>query len=283
MANRARANGFFEDNVLGLSAVLADGRTLHTRVAPRRSSGPDLARALCGSEGVLAFITSVVVRLHRAPQARFACTFFLPSVDAAVATVRLALREEAAPSGVRIYDAAEARVHFPDLELPDGEALLVAATAGPTDLAACDRDLIASAALAERGRPGPQALADLWWRRLHAGAPTPVGAPTVQLMATPSKLLRVYHAGCAAARALGLAPRAHVSRFDADGAVLFFTLVDGAGAPTTDEGAIAKVVHAAEGAGGFPLGARSPRLDAYLAALRSALDASGIMNPEALA
>ena len=38
----ARRHGTFEDSVLGLSAVLADGRLLHTRVAPRRASGPDL-------------------------------------------------------------------------------------------------------------------------------------------------------------------------------------------------------------------------------------------------
>ena len=63
----------------------------------------------------------------------------------------LALREEAAPSGIRIYDANEAAHHFDDLVLPPGHALLCAATAGPTDLAACDRDLITSAVLAEGG------------------------------------------------------------------------------------------------------------------------------------
>ena len=197
--------------------------------------------------------------------------------------MRLALREEAAPSGVRIYDTAEARSHFPDLQLPDGDALLAAATAGPTDLAACDRDLFTSAALAERGRPGPPALADLWWRRLHAGAPTPVGAPTVQLMATPGRLLRVYHAARGVAIAAGLVVRTHISRFDGDGAVLFFSLVDAAGAAVTDDAPIAALVHAAEGAGGFPLGARSLRLDPYLLALRTAMDPAGIMNPEALA
>ncbi|HMG22571.1 MAG TPA: FAD-binding oxidoreductase, partial [Kofleriaceae bacterium] len=63
-------HGFFEDAVVGLSAVLADGRTVHTRVAPRRSTGPDLARALCGSEGTLGFITSAVLRIHARPEAR---------------------------------------------------------------------------------------------------------------------------------------------------------------------------------------------------------------------
>ncbi|MEZ4365946.1 MAG: FAD-binding oxidoreductase [Kofleriaceae bacterium] len=276
--------GFFEDNVLGVSAVLADGRTIHTRIAPRRATGPDLARALCGSEGAIGILTSLVLRLHRAPEARFATAYALPSVAAAVAAVQLALREEAAPSGVRIYDEAEARVHFAELDLAlgDGEALLVAGTAGPTDLAACDRDLVSSAAIAEGGRLASPALAELWWRRIHGGAPTPAPTPTTQLMATPGRLVRVYGAIAAAAAEAGLALRAHVSRFDADGAVVFVTLVrGGAVLAETDPGAVA-VVLAAEGAGAFPLGARSLRLDGYLAALRTAIDPDGVLSPEAL-
>ncbi|HEY4059019.1 MAG TPA: FAD-binding oxidoreductase, partial [Kofleriaceae bacterium] len=133
-------HGFFEEAVAGVSAVLADGRTVHTRVAPRRSTGPDLARALCGSEGTIGFITSVVLRLHQKPEARLVAAYTLPSMEAAVSAVYLALREEAAPSGMRIYDAPEAKLHFDGLELAAGSVLLCAATAGPTDLAACDRD-----------------------------------------------------------------------------------------------------------------------------------------------
>src|SRR5688500_11175765 len=105
-------HGVFEDAVLGVSAVLADGRTVHARIAPRRATGHDLMRALCGSEGTIGLITSVVVRLHRRPEARFVAAYVLPSMDKAITAVYLALREEAQPSGVRIYDAEEARAHF---------------------------------------------------------------------------------------------------------------------------------------------------------------------------
>jgi alkyldihydroxyacetonephosphate synthase len=60
-------HGFFEDAVVGVSAVLADGRTVHTRMAPRKATGPDFARALCGSEGTIGFITSAVLRIHKKP------------------------------------------------------------------------------------------------------------------------------------------------------------------------------------------------------------------------
>ena len=263
-------HGFFEDAVVGVSAVLADGRTVHTRVAPRRSTGPDLARALCGSEGTIGFITSAVLKIHLRPEARLVAAYRLPSIDAAVSAIYLALREEAAPSGVRIYDAAEAAKHYAGFSLPAGQALMCCGTAGPTDLAACDRDLITSAVLAEGGAAADHGLAELWWRRLHAGEPPPGPAPNFQVMATPSKLRPVYKA----VTALG-GVRAHISRFDADGAVMFFTLDDPDDVPRAER--------AASGAGGWLLGARATKLDAYLEALRSALDPDNVMNPGVLA
>ncbi|MEZ4399727.1 MAG: FAD-binding oxidoreductase [Kofleriaceae bacterium] len=274
-------HGFFEDAVAGVSAVLADGRTIHTRVAPRRSTGPDLARALSGSEGTLGFITAAVLRIHRRPEVRLLAAFVLPSVDAAIAAAFLALREECAPAGLRIVDAAEARRHFPETALADGEAVVVAATAGPTDLAACDRDLIASAALAEGGRPADVALAERWWKRRLGLEPIPGPAPTFQVSAGPRHLAAAYHA----IRAAVPGARLHVSRFDLDGAVLFATLVDEAGAALT--GPAAAAAHAAAeaaatAAGAWLLGARPTAMAPYLAALRAALDPHGIMNPGAL-
>jgi FAD/FMN-containing dehydrogenase len=269
-------HGFFEEAVVGVSAVLADGRTVHTRVAPRRATGPDLARALCGSEGTIGFITSAVLRIHAKPEQRLVASYILPSLDAAVSAVLLSLREEAAPSGLRIYDAAEAAQHFEGFSLPHGQALLCAATAGPTDLAACDRDLITSAVLAEGGRTGDLALAELWWRRLHAGEPTPGPSPSLQVMATPSKLRGVYRAVTEHVAARGGTARAHISRFDADGAVVFFTI-------TGPDDLVASAEVAAAGGGGWLLGARAVKLDVYLDALRAAIDPDRIMNPGTLA
>jgi alkyldihydroxyacetonephosphate synthase len=280
-------HGFFEDAVLGVSAVLGDGRTIHTRVAPRRATGPDLMRALAGSEGTIGLITSVVVRLHRRPESRFVAAYVVPSMDKAIDAVFLALREEAQPSGVRIYDADEARVHFAEAQVAvalfPGEALLVAATAGPTDLAACDRNLFTSAVTAEGGRAFDTAVADIWWRRLHAGEPTPAPGPTLQVLAAPGKLRTVYHELRAAAVKAGGAARAYVSRFDANGAIIFVTLLrDGRPIASADD-AVYRAVHAAaESAGGWLLGPRATRLDPYLAALRAAIDPHGIMNPDAL-
>ncbi len=92
-------------------------------------------------------------------------------------------------------------------------------------------------------------------------------------MATPSKLRRVYHAAIAEMTARGGSARAHVSRFDADGAVVFVSLE-----PADNETCVA-VERAVEAAGGYLLGARAVKLDVYLRALRAALDPNHVHEP----
>ncbi len=282
-------HGFLEDAVLGVSAVLPDGRSIHTRVAPRRATGPDLARALCGSEGTLGFITSAVLRIHRQPEARFLAAHRLPSFEAGLSAVHLALREEAAPAALRVYDDREAWAHFGADVVEERGAVLVAATAGPTDLAACDRDLIASSVAALGGSRLPETIADTWWRRRTGraeGAPPPL--PTLQVSARPSRQAAVHRALRDAADAAGVEVRTYASRFDPYGGVLFATLADPrTGDPLDDgeEGSSARsaIEEAAARAGAALLGAVPPALTPYFETLRERLDPNEIMNPQALA
>ncbi len=260
---------------------------MHTRVAPRRATGPDLSRALCGSEGTIGFITSAVLRIHKKPEARLVAAYLLPSIDSAV-IVRSTSRCARKPRrrGCASTTPRRPRATSAGSGSPPGQALLCAGTAGPTDLAACDRDLITSAVVAEGGEMTDSALAELWWRRLHAGEPTPAPTPTLQMMATPTKLRAVYHAVIAEAERLGVAARAHISRFDPDGGLMFFTISAGDGPDEPGELDAARlhaIEQVAEAAGGWPLGARATKLDSYLRTLREVLDPRGIMNPGTLA
>jgi FAD/FMN-containing dehydrogenase len=287
-------HGLIEDAVLGISAVLADGRHVHTRVAPRRASGPDLARALCGSEGTLGIITSAVLRIHRRAEARFLSAHGLPSFAAAAQAVHLALREEALPAAICVYDAAEAAQLLGSAlcrdELwgpgapPAGErAVLVVATAGPSDLAACDRDLVASAAEALGGRALPPEIAERWWqcRELPEAVP---GAACLQVTSTPGREAAIHRAMRTAAQRHGAAVRAHAARFDCDGSVLFCTL-HRPGEPTALLPAPAHpalheaVEAAAHEAGAIPTATAPESLTAYFEALRSQLDPQRILNP----
>ena len=62
--------GTMRDNVLGLTAVLADGSLVNAGSRARKSStGYDLKTLLIGSEGTLGIITELDVRLFGIPEA----------------------------------------------------------------------------------------------------------------------------------------------------------------------------------------------------------------------
>jgi len=279
----SKQHGTIEDMVLGVSAVLSDGRTLHTRVAPRRASGPDLARVLCGSEGTLGIITSAHLRVHDMPESRLLAAFRLPNMEEAFTAVRLALREEASPAALRIYDGAEALLHLEE-HCDGAEAILVAATTGPTSLAACDRDLIASAAEAVGGSRTHEHIAAKWWERRsgHSEQPDPP-APNLQVSATPRMLSQVYNAIAQASEQASVVCRCHASRFDKDGGVLFVSILDSQDVMLSphDQRMVA-IAEAAESAGAYLLGKPNASLQRYFDMLRVGLDPGNVFNPGVL-
>ena len=74
---RACAHGPMGDQVVGLEAVLPDGRIIETRDVPKYSSGPNLNHLFIGAEGTFGVITRATIRIHRVPEsARFASVGF---------------------------------------------------------------------------------------------------------------------------------------------------------------------------------------------------------------
>lgn len=65
----AVAHGLMLHNVIGVTAVLADGTVIHTKQRPRKlSAGYNLTALMVGSEGTLGIVTEATVKLHVKPQ-----------------------------------------------------------------------------------------------------------------------------------------------------------------------------------------------------------------------
>ena len=67
---RACAHGPMGEQVVGLEAVLPDGRVIETRDVPKYSSGPNLNHLFIGAEGVFGVITRATIRVYRLPECR---------------------------------------------------------------------------------------------------------------------------------------------------------------------------------------------------------------------
>lgn len=118
--------GTMRDNVLGLTIVTADGRTIRTGGRARKSSaGYDLTRLLVGSEGTLAVITELQLKLQPLPEATSAAACAFPSIHAAVDCVVELLQSAIPVARCELLDEAsiEAVNRFSKLDLPAATTL----------------------------------------------------------------------------------------------------------------------------------------------------------------
>jgi len=98
--------GTMRENVLGMTAVLADGSVIKTGGRARKSSaGYDLTRLLIGSEGTLAIITELTVRLYPIPEAISSAVCAFPDIAAAVDAVIQVIQMGVPIARIELLDA----------------------------------------------------------------------------------------------------------------------------------------------------------------------------------
>ena len=93
---RASAYGPMGDQVVGLEAVLPDGRVMTTRAVPMYSSGPNLNHLFIGTEGSFGVITKATIKVFRLPEAQAFCAVsfdsFTEGFNAVVEMVGLGIK-----------------------------------------------------------------------------------------------------------------------------------------------------------------------------------------------
>lgn len=104
------AYGVTTNHVLGLEAVLPDGRVVRTGALWPDAAGYDLTGLLTGSEGTLALVTKVIVRLMRKPEAVKTFLAIYDTVDDCAATVTEITARAITPAALEMLDGALLRM-----------------------------------------------------------------------------------------------------------------------------------------------------------------------------
>jgi len=130
--------GTMRDNVIGVTAVMADGRIIRTaRRAKKTSAGYDLTRLLVGSEGTLGIITKINLKLYGIPEAILSGVCPFPSVEAACNTVIQTVQSGIPVARIELLDAAsmEAANAYAKLDLAATPSLFVEFHGSPSGVA----------------------------------------------------------------------------------------------------------------------------------------------------
>ena len=133
--------GGIEDMVCGLRAVMPNGDLVEIRNVPRRSAGPDLRHMFIGSEGALAFITEVTVKIFSFyPDDYWKGGYIMPDMDAGFKAIRDIIAAGFRPSVVRLYDKPDYDHNFGSIELEENQAFMFFVAEGPPAIAKATGD-----------------------------------------------------------------------------------------------------------------------------------------------
>ncbi len=103
--------GTMRENVLNVTAVMADGSVIRTaRRARKSSAGYDLTKLLVGSEGTLGIMTEVTVKLYGIPESILSAVCPFESVEGACNSVIMAIQLGLGLARMEFIDEANVRV-----------------------------------------------------------------------------------------------------------------------------------------------------------------------------
>jgi glycolate oxidase len=139
--------GVTKDYVLGLEAVTADGRVMRTGGKMIKNvTGYNLTQLLVGSEGTLAVITEIILRLVPRPRSSRTAMAVFPHIDDASRMITTILNAGIVPATIEIMDQESIRCveEWQHAGLPvDAEAILIIELDGEPGAVAVEQDEVA--------------------------------------------------------------------------------------------------------------------------------------------
>src|SRR5256885_2688822 len=174
--------------VLGAEVVLADGSVITTggvhSKALKSSSGIDLTKLFVGSEGTLGIFTRLRLRVQPRPPARAVILAGYRALEDTVASLDDLFEAGILPSTAELLDrSAVDALHLwrPELELPEGEAVLFIEVEGTPEQGAADvrytHGIVRQRAPVTRFAEDEREIARLWAGRSGLAAATALAHP----------------------------------------------------------------------------------------------------------
>ncbi len=148
---RAVKYGATRDFVLGLTFVKADGEIVRSGTRTiKDSSGYQLARLLCGSEGTLGIITEVTLKLTTKPKKSASCLVAFNNVADAGSCISAIIAKPLIPASCELLDSTAINAVNKAIgnPLPDSQAIIIVEVDGETD-EIIERDLAIVAEVAK--------------------------------------------------------------------------------------------------------------------------------------
>jgi len=206
---RAVKYGVTRDYVLALQAVLPDGRVLRTgRSTMKTVVGYDLTRLLVGSEGTLAVLTELTLRLLPKPEAKATVSALFHELETAARAVQAVLMSGIIPAALEFIDSqslgavnAHAGLGLP----PEAEAMVLIDVDGAPEVVAGQARRLARVLEESGGRQvrlalDPAEAAELWRARRSMGpamynlAPDKLNEDVVVPLGRLAQTIRAIHA-----------------------------------------------------------------------------------------
>ena len=173
------AYGVTTNHVLGLELVLADGEIVWVGGRSRDLPGYDLTGAVIGSEGTLAIVTKIMVRLLRLPEAVRTLLVVFDEMDQASNTVSAIIGQGFVPAALEMMDREVIQAVEPSLHVGypmDAEAVLLIEVEGLSEAVAEEGAAIEEICRAQGAREVRVAVDGPERDRLWAGRKGAIGA-----------------------------------------------------------------------------------------------------------